>query len=283
MTSNFYLIIANILTTAAFFIHTFVGDREINLLKPTQRGNFNLLEKWTVARCGWHWISMDLFFSSVLLGIINFSDWLPQEQFTLQVLAVYFFGYGLIWIWIIFLSQKFPKNYLKLGQWGLLFAISGLIYLGSKTTQDLAITTDIHLQKIVDNYIQTYQKRADFNKFLSFYSDSILLEDMVGGYRMEGKNAFAEFFDWPNPNFQKLEEETLMITDKIIDNQQAVLKGYFTPFSWNDQKVEAMQFTTVLTFDEANKIEHQVDWINYPNNLIDYAKRVNSNEWIKER
>ncbi len=59
---NISLIIANILTVLAFVIHTFVGDREIRILEPqeTENENFQKQEKWTMARCGWHWVSFGL-------------------------------------------------------------------------------------------------------------------------------------------------------------------------------------------------------------------------------
>ncbi len=123
------LLIANILTLSALVLHTFVGDQELKLLEPkrTQDADYNKQEKWTMARCGWHWISFDLLFATIGLAIINFTDHLESENQLLRILAGYFFGYGIVWIIGIAISKSFPKNFLKLGQWMLLWGIGGLI------------------------------------------------------------------------------------------------------------------------------------------------------------
>ena len=114
----------------AFVIHTFVGDKELKLIEPN---DYDLKrEKFTMARCGWHWISIDLLFATIGLGLINFTNYFDNEKTLLQLLSVYFLGYSIVWIFVIFISKPFPKNYLKLGQWILLLLISGLIHYGNK-------------------------------------------------------------------------------------------------------------------------------------------------------
>lgn len=124
--------IANLLTVLAFFIHTFTGDKELGRIRPDSDSQDSDLESetWTMARCGWHWISFDLLFTSIGLGLINFTDYFANEKLLLQILSVYFFGYAIVWALTIAISKRFPYNYLKLGQWILLLVISGLIYLG---------------------------------------------------------------------------------------------------------------------------------------------------------
>ena len=127
------ILIANILTLLAFLIHTFVGDKELKVNEPsTDTDNWiTKQEKWTMARCGWHWVSFDLLFASIGLAIINFTDYFDNEKTLLQILSLYFLGYAMAWGFTILISKKFQKNYLKLGQWMLLLSISGLIYLGT--------------------------------------------------------------------------------------------------------------------------------------------------------
>lgn len=127
------VLIANILTLLAFVIHTFIGDKELKIIEPNDEaeGKFLKREKWTMARNGWHWISLDLFLATLGLGLINFYDYLESEKLLLQILSVYFLGYGIVWLIVIVISKSFPKNYLKLGQWILLWLISGLIYWGT--------------------------------------------------------------------------------------------------------------------------------------------------------
>lgn len=128
------ILIANILTLMAFAIHTFLGDKELKILEPNDEAEGKHLkrEKWTMARSGWHWISLDLLFATIGLGLINFTDFFQNEKLLLQILAIYFLGYGIAWIIGIAISKKFPKNFLKLGQWILLWLISGLIFWGLK-------------------------------------------------------------------------------------------------------------------------------------------------------
>ena len=129
---NISILIANILTLLAFVVHTFVGDKELKVNEPANGSdeNFQKREKWTMARCGWHWVSLDLLFATIALGLINFTSYFDDGKTLLQLLAAYFLGYAIVWAFTISISKQFPKNYLKLGQWGLLLLISGLIYYG---------------------------------------------------------------------------------------------------------------------------------------------------------
>jgi hypothetical protein len=130
---NLPILIANVLMLLAFVAHTFVGDKELKINEPIE-GDEKIIqkrEKWTMARCGWHWVSFDLLFSTIGLGLINFTDYFDNEKTVLQILTIYFLGYAIVWALTIVISKQFPKNYLKLGQWILLLIISGLIYYGS--------------------------------------------------------------------------------------------------------------------------------------------------------
>jgi len=127
------ILTANILTFLAFLIHTFMGDRELKIIQPLSDTDKWAVkqEKWTMARCGWHWVSFDLLFASIGLALINFTDYFENEKTLLQILAIYFLGYAIVWALTITISKQFSKNYLKLGQWILLFLISVLIYFGT--------------------------------------------------------------------------------------------------------------------------------------------------------
>lgn len=130
---NISILLANILTLLAFIAHSFAGDKELKVNEPAEGNadNFQKREKWTMSRCGWHWVSIDLLFATIGLGLINFTNFFANEQLLLQILSVYFLTYAIVWILTIAISKQFPKNYLKLGQWILLLLISGLIYFGS--------------------------------------------------------------------------------------------------------------------------------------------------------
>lgn len=115
-------------------MHTLVGDKELRTLEPKEDErdeNFLNREKRTMSRCGWHLVSYDLFFASVGLVLITFTDWLIHETFLLNIMSLYFLGYGFAWLIGIILSKNFPYNYLKLGQWLLLWLIGILTYFGA--------------------------------------------------------------------------------------------------------------------------------------------------------
>lgn len=139
-----------------------------------------------------------------------------------------------------------------------------------------------NISKIAKEYYETYQERNDFEKFLSFYDEGIVLEDMINADRIVGKEAIKEFFAWDNPDYKKIETNTMVIKEQTIEENRVVTSGYFNEFYWSGMKFEAMHFVTILTFNQSGKIVRHVDWINYPSNLIDYTKRRNSNEWIKK-
>ena len=144
-----------------------------------------------------------------------------------------------------------------------------------------SIDKDSAIERIVDDYYKIYNKRQDIDKFIGFYDNDILLEDIINGDRIEGKSDLKIFLNWGNLNFKILESNSLKITEKIIKGNKAVVKGYFTKFQWGQIEFGPMHFTTILTFNDSNKIIKQVDWINYPTGLVNYDERKNSNEWIK--
>jgi len=130
---NIPILIASILAFTAFFLHTFMGDKELRLIEPESgaEDNYEKQEKWTMARSGWHWVSFDILFAAIGMAVINFTDYLQNEIQLVRILAFYFFGYGIVWLIGIAISKNFPKNYIKLGQWMLLWVISGLLFLGA--------------------------------------------------------------------------------------------------------------------------------------------------------
>ncbi len=140
--------------------------------------------------------------------------------------------------------------------------------------------SEISLEAITEDYYQTYNQRQDIEDLLAFYSDSLVLEDMITGDVIRGKEELKKFFDWSNPNFKLVNANTLIITGKVVGQHQVVVSGHYEPFMWGTSQFEAMHFTTILTFGLSGKITHHKDWINYPNNLLNYEKRKNANDRI---
>ncbi|WP_420399569.1 nuclear transport factor 2 family protein [Flagellimonas sp.] len=136
-------------------------------------------------------------------------------------------------------------------------------------------------RETIEEFYHVFNKRQDFERFLNFYDDTAVLEDIINGDRIEGKKALRDFFDWTNPDFELLEENSLVVKEITADDNRVAISGYFTPFKWGDTEFEAMHFTTLLTLNASGKIIKQVDWINYPSNLVNYNTRKNSNTWLK--
>ncbi len=159
---------------------------------------------------------------------------------------------------------------------GILWGMMGILILLFACT-----SAERDISDITADYYRTYEERSDFDTFLSFYDKDMVLEDIMLGERIIGRDSFALFFDWNNPKFAKKESTALRVEKQIIQGKQVVTQGYFTPFRWGETEVSAMYFTTILTFNEKGKIIRHVDWINYPNNLLDYDNRKDANLWIK--
>ena len=127
------------------------------------------------------------------------------------------------------------------------------------------------LQKVVEDYIATYQAREDWEKLLSFYSDSLYFIDINMKYEFHDKAGFMEFYDWPNPQFSKLtpEQKHFLVEDLIIKDHTAIIKGRFQPFYWKgDLKEWTELFTMWLHFDDDYQIIQQYDFIKYPKQFL---------------
>ncbi len=125
---NISLGIAAGLTFLAFLIHTFIGDREVRDLQPQDDHKDTPWQRWVQVRCGWHWISYDLFMATVIMTAILLGYFPQVNTFLLTLLVIYFSGYGLVWLVIVTISKQFSNNYFQLGQWMLLWVIAGLLY-----------------------------------------------------------------------------------------------------------------------------------------------------------
>ena len=130
---------------------------------------------------------------------------------------------------------------------------------------------DEQLLEVVAEYITTYQERKDWDKLLSFYSDSLYFLDINMQMEFTDKAGFMSFYDWPNPNFRKLspDQKSFLVEDIIVKDRTAVIKGRFQPFYWKDDLREWTDlFTIWLHFNEDLKIIRQYDFIKYPKQFL---------------
>ena len=151
----------------------------------------------------------------------------------------------------------------------LVFAASITIAGCEDTTSvnNTVISEGDQLQQVVDDYIATYQARDDWQGFLSFYSDSLYFLDINLKAEYHDREAFAAFYDWPNPGFKKVtaDQLTFEVEDLVVADQTAIIKGRFEPFYWQGELQEWTDlFTIWLHFNDERKIIRQYDFIKYP-------------------
>lgn len=127
-----------------------------------------------------------------------------------------------------------------------------------------ALADNSKTRLVVQEYFNTYKAREDFTHFMSFYSDNAKFQDIVYGVNLENKKDIAAFLDWHNGTFEKLDsEDILTLTNVVIENDSAVIEGYFHRFKYNGKVMGPWLFTMSLKFDEHYKINKHTDWINY--------------------
>lgn len=128
---NTILIIANVLALFTFIVHTFAGDREYQKIEPESDSADRFRIFWTMGRGAFHIVSIDFLFATIGLALINFTDYFEETKLLLDLLALYFVGYGIAFLVTLIISKKFSNSYFKMWQWLLMFANAGLIYWGN--------------------------------------------------------------------------------------------------------------------------------------------------------
>ncbi len=128
---NWYIFSAGIISIIAFFIHAFVGDKEYKLILPNNEAESSKkIVSWIQGRSGWHWVSVDLLLSGIVLLLISATNYLEGEKTIALLLGIYFLVVGVTWLGIVLFSKTQNNQIVVLGQWILCFVLSGLIFLG---------------------------------------------------------------------------------------------------------------------------------------------------------
>lgn len=128
---NTVLIIANALVLLTFLVHTFGGDGSYKKMEPEPDSPERFRIFWTMGRGAFHIVSIDFLFATIGLALINFTSYFKDTKLLLDLLALYFLGYGIAFFVTLLISKKFPNIFFKMWQWLLMFANAGLIYLGN--------------------------------------------------------------------------------------------------------------------------------------------------------
>lgn len=128
---NGLLIVAQGLLLLAVVAHTWMGDHELQILRPDAQKEGGALEKWLQARAGWHIVSWDLLLATLGVSLLTWTDVLAPRAVYCQLLVVYFLGAGMAWLLVLLATPTVAGRWWRLGQWGLLWVIAGLIWWGS--------------------------------------------------------------------------------------------------------------------------------------------------------
>lgn len=140
-------------------------------------------------------------------------------------------------------------------------------------------TTTRDTRERAEAFFQVYAERSDFEAFLDFYAEDAVVEDIVNGDLIAGRDAIRTFFDWSNPRVVQTRDQALVLSSLAVEGRSAVARGHFTEFLYDGKPLGPWRFVIVLELGAAGKIRRQEDFINYPESLLD-PERQSSNERI---
>lgn len=113
-------------------------------------------------------------------------------------------------------------------------------------------------------YFSVYAARQDFKRFMAFYADNAVLQDVVYGYSARSKSDIAAFFAWDRGDFSTVAPgPILQITRQVVSGDQVITTGQFNQFHYNDQKLGPWEFVIWQQYSAEGLILQQQDWINY--------------------
>lgn len=125
---------------------------------------------------------------------------------------------------------------------------------------------------LAEAYFDTYAKRENWELFTSFYSDSVRFVDVDQGLTLVGKEAFFDFYHWSDSSFALLDPKgpALVVESMVVEGFQAVARGYFTPFYFqNELMAEAgWPFVIWLEYNADGRIISQQDFILYKSAIL---------------
>lgn len=130
------------------------------------------------------------------------------------------------------------------------------------------------VEQVAREFFTTFAERKDWGKMLSFYRYDMHFEDVMLQIKIFNKEDFKNFYNWEEGEFQKLaaDQPHLVLKSLVVNDSIAVGTGYFNPFYYNGELQDwkwGSEFTIWLQFDEQLKIKRQVDFIEYPDDILE--------------
>ncbi|MEO0367393.1 MAG: nuclear transport factor 2 family protein [Pseudomonadota bacterium] len=147
-----------------------------------------------------------------------------------------------------------------------------LLYGCSTTTNpQKAKIVSADVRERAEKWLAIYAERSDWEALLDCYANDVKFEDQRIRLKLEGKLAFADFYDWPNELFRLADPEkpALVVHELVVDGTSAVARGRFLPFYWGEELFDVSdEFVFWLEFNQQGKISIQRDYIPYPKRFI---------------
>ena len=156
---------------------------------------------------------------------------------------------------------------------GITFCVlAGLLSYLFVSCQHEGTGSDVRL--IAEQYFSTYAARTDWEKFLSYYAETLEFEDIILQESYHSLASFREFYNWPDSGFVKHPDypKVLVIDELIVHGKTAIGKGRLNPFYWYGRLFEMKDignFIIWLEFNDQGKIIKQTDWIEYPGDILE--------------
>ncbi len=120
-------------------------------------------------------------------------------------------------------------------------------------------------QQIGERFFETYSKRKEIDKMISFYANDFQYENI--GFESDThdpKFLYEQFYGWKDPAFLYNSDKTISI-EKIVSNDSTIVAtGTTMPYSYNGKEVVGTRFVICLDLDKNMKIKKQTDWFDYP-------------------
>ena len=120
-------------------------------------------------------------------------------------------------------------------------------------------------QKLGERFFETYSKRKEIDKMVSFYADEFEYENI--GFESETndpKFLYEQIYGWKDPAFKYNSVESITLTKIVSNDSTLVATGKTLPYTYNNKEVEGTRFVIWLDLDKDSKIKKQTDWFDYP-------------------
>lgn len=129
----------------------------------------------------------------------------------------------------------------------------------------ISCTKENKTRQIGERFFETYSKRSEIDKMVSFYAKSFHYENV--NFQSEAddpKYLYENFYGWNDPNFKFTGKETIKVDEFLSNDSTIVAKGTTMPYTYNGKTVEGTRFVIWLELDKDLKIRKQTDWFDYP-------------------